>query len=169
MKTLYRIRFFGPQSDNRKSKIKNLKFGVVVGALLLALCFPAEAQQPKKVYRIGYLSSTDRASDAMRFEAFRAALRELGYTDRENVIIEKRYAEGKRDRQPELAAELVRLKVEIIVISGGGTVIRAAMNATKTIPILMTGQGGDPVKEGYVGSLARPAGNVTGFSSLRPN
>jgi putative ABC transport system substrate-binding protein len=124
------------------------------------------AKQTAKVPRIGYLSSTDRASDSMRREPFLAALRELGYVEGQNIVIEYRYAEGKRDRQTELAAELARLNVDIIVISGGGTVIRAAMNATKTIPILMTGQGGDPVKEGFVASFARPGGNVTGFTFL---
>ena len=101
----------------------------------------AEAQQPKKVPRIGYLSSRDPASESTRAEAIRLALRELGYIEGQNIAIEYRYAEGKRDRYPELAAELVRLKVDIIVVAGGAPTIRAAKNATKTIPIVMVGVG----------------------------
>src|SRR5262249_15992551 len=135
-------------------------------AILLALCFPARGQQPKKVYRIGYLTSTDPATESIRFEPFRAALRELGYIEGQNITIEYRYGEGKRDRAPELVAELVRLKVDIIVVSAGDEWILAAKNATKTIPIVMGGSGLDPVKEGHVESLARPGGNVTGITSL---
>ena len=101
----------------------------------------AEAQQPKKVPRIGYLSSSDPATESTRAEAIRLALRELGYIEGQNIAIEYRYAEGKRDRDPELAAELVRLKVDIIVVAGGAGAIRAAKNATKTIPIVMVGTG----------------------------
>ena len=135
-------------------------------ALLLALSLPAEAQQPKKVPRIGYLSSTDAARESTRVEAIRLALRERGYIEGQNIAIEYRYAEGKLDRLPELAAELVRLKVDIIVVSGGATTIRAAMNATKTIPIVMVGAGLDPVEAGLIESLARPGGNVTGITNL---
>ena len=110
-------------------------------AMLFALCSSAEAQQPKKVPRIGYLSATDPASESARSEAIRLALRELGYIEGQNIAIEYRYAEGKLDRFPELAAELVRLKVDIIVVAGGTSMIRAAKNATKTIPIVMTGAG----------------------------
>src|SRR5215475_11032467 len=134
-------------------------------AMLLALCATAEAQQPNKVHRIGYLSPGDAASNSTRSEAIRLALRELGYMEGQNIAIEYRYAEGKRDRLPELAAELVRLKVDIIVTGGEGP-IQAARNATKTIPIVMTGLGLDPVKEGHVESLARPGGNVTGLTNL---
>ena len=95
----------------------------------------ADAQQPKKVHRIGYLSSADPASESVRSEPLRLALRELGYIDGQNLSTEYRYSEGKNDRLPELAAELVRLKVDIIV-TGGVPLIRAAKNATKTIPIL---------------------------------
>ena len=126
----------------------------------------AEAQQPKKVPRIGYLSATDAASESARAEAIRLALRELGYIEGQNIAIEYRYAEGKPDRLPELAAELVRLKVDIIVVAGGDTWIRAAKNATKTIPIVMVGLGSDPVEAGLVESLARPGGNVTGLTTL---
>ncbi len=132
--------------------------------MLLALAIPAEAQQPEKVFRIGYLSAVDAASDTTRSEAIRAALRELGYIEGQNIAIEYRYGEGKQERYPELAAELVRLKVDIIVVSGG--VVRAAKNATKTIPIVMRGGGSDPVEAGLVESLARPGGNVTGITSL---
>ena len=100
------------------------------------------AQQPKKVPRIGYLSTTDPARDSTRVEAIRLALRERGYIEGQNIAIEYRYAEGKRDRFPELAAELVRLKVDIIVVAGGAATIRAAKNATKTIPIVMVGRWG---------------------------
>ena len=99
-------------------------------------------------------------------EAIRLALRELGYIEGQNIAIEYRYAEGKRDRLPELAAELVRLKVDIIVVAGGDTPVRAAKNATKTIPIVMAGRGLDPVEAGLVESLARPGGNVTGITNL---
>ena len=97
-----------------------------------------------------------------RAEGIRLALRELGYIEGQNIAIEYRYAEGKNDRLPGLATELVRLKVDIIVVAAGDPWIRAAKNATKTIPIIMTGQGSDPVKAGHVESLARPRGNVTG-------
>jgi len=135
-------------------------------AMLLALCASAEAQQPKKVPRIGYLSSSDPATESTRAEAIRLALRELGYIEGQNISTEYRYAEGKRDRLPELAAELVRLKVDIIVVAGGTVAIRAAMNATKTVPILMAITGIDPVEAGVVASLARPGGNVTGLTLL---
>ena len=135
-------------------------------AMLFALSVSAEAQQPKKVPRIGYLSNTDAATDSARAEAIRLALRELGYIEGQNIAIEYRYAEGKNDRLPELAAELVRLKVDIIVVAAGDPTIQAAKNATKTIPIVMAGQGSDPVRAGFVESLARPGGNVTGLTAL---
>ncbi len=125
----------------------------------------AQAQQPKKVPRIGYLSSDDPVGST-RAETIRLALRDLGYIEGQNLAIEYRYAEGKRDRVPQLAAELVHLKVDIIVAAGGDVLTRAAKNATKTIPIVMTGQGSDPVKVGLVESLARPGGNVTGVTTL---
>ena len=134
--------------------------------MLLALCVPADAQQPNKVPRIGYLSSFEPASESARSEAIRLALRERGYIEGQNIATEYRYAEGKRDRYPELAAELVRLKVDIIVVAGGYGGIQAAKNATKTIPIVMVGEGLDPVEAGVVESLARPGGNVTGITLL---
>jgi putative ABC transport system substrate-binding protein len=111
---------------------------IAIVIMLFAHCFPADAQQPKKVYRIGYLFALDPTSESTRFEGIRLALRELGYIEGQNIAIEYRYAEGKRDRAPELAAELVRLKVEVILVAGGDTWIVAAKNATKTIPIVMT-------------------------------
>ena len=133
--------------------------------LLLASVHFAQAQQPKKVARIAYLLPGDATSESTRAEALRLALRDLGYIEGQNIATEYRYAEGKRDRYPELAAELVRLKVDIIVVEGGDTPVRAVKSATKTIPIVMTG-GSDPVEAGLVESLARPGGNVTGLSSL---
>ena len=138
---------------------------------LLAILFLAhvqlvQAQQPKKVPRLGYLSNTDAATDSPRAEGIRLALRELRYIEGQNIAIEYRYAEGRPDRAPEHAAELVRLKVDIIVVASGDVTIRAAKNATKTIPIVMMGQGSDPVRAGHVESLARPGGNVTGFTNL---
>jgi putative tryptophan/tyrosine transport system substrate-binding protein len=138
---------------------------ILVAVVLLVLGVIAEAQQPKKVPRIGYLSPFDPASDSTRSEAIRRALSELGYIEGQNIAIEYRYAEGKLDRFPELAAELVRLQVDVIVGAGGDRVIRAAKNATKTIPIVMMG-GFDPVELGLVESLARPGGNVTGVTTL---
>src|SRR5207249_4497422 len=139
---------------------------VLVAVTLLAVAVIAEAQQPKKVPRIGYLSPLEPASESTRSEGIQLALRELGYIEGQNIAIEYRYAEGKLDRLPELAAELVRLKVDIIVVAGGVIPIRAAKNATKTIPIVMVGTGLDPVTAGLVESLARPGGNVTGVTNL---
>ena len=125
----------------------------------------AGAQQPKKVPRLGYLSQLDLASESTRSEPIRLALRELGYIEGQNIAIEYRYAEGKLDRLRGLAAELVRLKVDVIV-TGGDIPVRAAKNATKTIPIVMSGRGIDPVEAGFVESLARPGGNITGITNL---
>ena len=108
-----------------------------------------------------------QASDSARAEAIRLGLRALGYIEGQNIAIEYRYTQGKVDRLPDLAAELVRLKVDIIVV-GGNRVIQAAKNATKTIPIVMMGSGNDPVEAGLVESLARPGGNVTGLTNLDP-
>ena len=139
---------------------------LTLGAMLFALCPPAEAQQPAKVFRIGYLSTTGRAGDSLRAEGIRAALRELGYIEGQNIAIEYRYADNKLDRLPELAADLVRLKVDLILVAGGDTAILPAKNATKTIPLILTGSGSDPVKAGFIESLARPGGNVTGITSF---
>ena len=139
---------------------------ILIAVVLLAVGVIAEAQQPKKVWRIGYVANVAAASDSARAEAIRVVLRELGYIEGQNIATEYRYTEGKRDRLPDLLAELVRLKVDVIVVAGGSGVIRAAKNATKTIPIVMVGQGLDPVEAGLVESLARPGGNITGFTNL---
>ncbi len=144
----------------------NRKIFIWLLATLLLTTVPVDAQQPNKVPRIGYLSTGDLATASARSEPIRLALRALGYIEGQNIAIEYRYAEGKLDRLPELAAELVRLKVDIIVASGGDRLIRAAKNATKTIPIVMVGSGTDPVEAGHVESLARPGGNVTGITNL---
>jgi putative tryptophan/tyrosine transport system substrate-binding protein len=141
-------------------------FCLALSALIFAPCISAEAQQPTKVSRIGYLSNTDPANESTRAEAIRLALQERGHIEGQNIAIEYRYAEGKGDRVPELAAELVRLKVDIIVVAGGLRTIQAAKDATKTIPIVMTGEGSDPVRAGLIESLARPGGNVTGVTLL---
>jgi putative ABC transport system substrate-binding protein len=134
-------------------------------SMLLALPFPARAQQPKKIPRIGYLSQGDPATESARAEAIRLALRERGHIEGQNIAIEYRYAEGQPGRYPELAADLVRLKVDIILVGGDG-LIWAAKNATKTIPIVMLGSVSDPVEVGIVESLAHPGGNVTGLTSF---
>jgi ABC transporter substrate binding protein len=139
---------------------------ILVAVVLLVVAVIAEAQQTKKIPRIGYLAPGDAAGDSIRSEAIRLALRELGYIEGQNIAIEYRYTGGKRDRAPELATELVRLKVDIILVTGGYPVMRAAKNATKTIPIVMVGSGIDPVEAGVVESLARPGGNVTGLTNL---
>jgi putative ABC transport system substrate-binding protein len=140
---------------------------ILVAAVLLGLGVIAEAQQPTKIPRIGFLGGTSRSiNQASRIEAFRQGLGELGYIEGKNIVIEWRHHEGNLDRLPALAAELVRLKVDII-ITAGPPAIRAAKEATTTIPIVMTGVG-DPVGSGFVASLARPGGNITGLSSLAP-
>jgi len=126
----------------------------------------AEAQQPTKISRIGFIVAVSQSAFAARSEAFRQALRELGYVERKNIVIELRYAEGKLDRLPALANELVRLKVDIIV-TAGGQATRVAKEATSTIPIVMTNDP-DPVGSGFVASLGRPGGNITGLSTLAP-
>src|ERR1700752_1100326 len=133
-------------------------------AMLFALCVAAEAQQSSKIFRIGYLIATSKAVSAANIEVLRQGLRDLGYEEGKNIVIEYRYAEGKQDRIPGLAAELVRLKVDIIVTLGA-TDTRAAKEAPSTIPIVMA-QDPDPVGNGFVASLARPGGNITGLSSL---
>jgi putative ABC transport system substrate-binding protein len=140
---------------------------IVAVALAIVTSFSlAHAQRTKKVARIGYLSNNDPMNESPRAEIIRSALRELGYIEGQNIVTEYRYTEGKLERVPELAAELVRLKVDLILVAGGPTWIQAAKNATQTIPIIMIGLGADPVRAGYVDSLARPGGNVTGITSL---
>jgi putative tryptophan/tyrosine transport system substrate-binding protein len=135
-------------------------------SLLLAPRSPAEAQQPAKVPRIGYLAGSGPSVLADRIEAFRQGLRDLGYVEGKNLVIEWRWAEGKFDRLPDLAAELVRLKVDVIV-SPGPLVTRPLKEATSTVPIVMA-QDTDPVGSGFIASLARPGGNITGLATLAP-
>jgi len=134
---------------------------------LSATPLPVEAQQPGKVYRIGYLNySCGSLTTNQRYIEFRKGLRELGYVEGENFVIEYRCADRKRERRAEMAAEVVRLNVDVIVIPGAPPMIRDAQRATSTIPIVVAGFRYDPVKAGYVVSLARPGGNITGLNSL---
>ena len=152
-------RVFNSDSDNRMG----------IFAIVLTFAFggvAAMAQQPTKVARIGFLLAVSPSAAAARTEASRQGLRELGYVEGKNIVIESRYAEEKLDRLPALAAELVRLKVDIIV-TAGGQATRAAKEATPTIPIVMTNDP-DPVGSGFVASLARPGGNITGLSTVAP-
>src|SRR5262245_19955320 len=139
---------------------------LTLGTMLLALCSVAEPQQATKVPWIGYLVAGSLSTNPARTEAFRQGLRELGYAEGKNIVVEWRSAEGKLESLPALLADIVRLKVEVIV-SGGPESTRVAKEATATIPIVMT-QVGDPVANGYVVSLARPGGNITGLSTLAP-
>src|SRR5262245_31662111 len=141
-------------------------FVYVLSPLILASIHLAEAQQTKKVFRIGYLAGISPEAQSARIEAFRQGLRELGYVEGKNIVIESRYAEGKSDRLPVLAADLVRLKVDVILAAGSSDT-RAAKEATVTIPIVMAAAG-DPIASGFVASLARPGGNITGLSILAP-
>ena len=135
-----------------------------IAAVLLTVAMVAHAQQPTRVPRIGYLTTASLSAFATRTEAFRQGLRELGYIEGKNILIEYRYADGKPDRVPALADELVRIKVDIIV-TGGAPATLSAKDATRTIPIVMASDA-DPVGSGVVASLARPGGNITGFSTL---
>jgi putative ABC transport system substrate-binding protein len=144
--------------------MKKMVFSLALNAMLFALCLPAEAQQSAKIPRIGYLSAASASEVAFRTEPFRQGLRELGYVEGKSIMIEYRYAEGKFERLPTLAAELVRLKVDIIV-TAGPSATRPAKDATTTIPIVMT-QDSDPIANGFIASLARPGGNITGLSTL---
>jgi putative tryptophan/tyrosine transport system substrate-binding protein len=146
--------------------MKNMLRLFTVFVSLVGCAGMAAAQQAKKIPRIGYLDATSLSVDSARIEAFRQGLRELGYVEGKNIVIEWRYAEGKFDRLPELAAELVRLNVEVIV-TGGSTSTGAAKKVTTTVPIVMA-QVNDPVGSGFVASLARPGGNMTGLSTLVP-
>ena len=139
---------------------------LALSALLFALCSSASAQQPAKVPRIGFLNASSPSSVATRVDAFRQGLRDLGYVEGKNIVVEYRHAEGKQDRLKELADELVRLKVEVIV-AGGTASAQAAKSATKTIPIVMTNVS-DPVALGLAVSLSHPGGNVTVLSTLAP-
>jgi len=139
---------------------------IALCALLFVLYFPAQAQQPAKIPHIGLLFGATPSADSERLKAFRQGLRELGYVEKKNILIEQRYAEGNFDRLPALVADLVQLKVDIIV-SATSTGTRFLTEATNTIPVVMT-QETDPVGNQYVASLARPGGNITGLSVLAP-
>ena len=145
------------------SKIPGV-FGFVFCALLYALLSPANAQQANKLPRVGYLASDSRAPTR---KAFRQGLVELGYVEGQNILIEWRFTEDKPDRFPELASQLVRLNVDVIVAGNSG-VVSILHGATKTIPIVMATYGGDPVADGIVTSFAKPGGNITGVTSLSP-
>jgi putative tryptophan/tyrosine transport system substrate-binding protein len=166
MKQKVQRRFLSFRSDNLKSKIQNLKW---VGCLAIVVMLAgwvriAEAQQPKKLPRIGYLSM--RSGPAEREAAFTKGLRELGWIDGQNLVIEYRWAKGKSELLPELATELARLKVEVIV-AAASVAVQAAKNATTTIPIVMS-PAGDPVGSRFIADLAQPGGNLTGLSFMGP-
>ena len=148
-------------------KLRTIGLIGTLGLGLLAGPLPAEAQEPTKVPRIGYLSVRGPEREKRRLAAFHQGLRELGYIEGQNLVIEYRYAEGKAERYPDLAAELVRLKVDVIVTSPSPNLIRAAQRTTRTIPIVMLATPVDPVEAGFVVSLARPGGNITGLTNLR--
>ena len=141
--------------------------GILAWLLLVVAVKFAEAQQPKTLpYHLGYLSSTEPTRDLDRSHGIATSLRHLGYIEGQNIVTEYRYAVGKMDQLPTLASDLVRLNVAVIIVSGGNAVIRAAKNATTAIPLVLGGQGSDPVEAGFVESLAQPAGNITGVTNL---
>jgi putative tryptophan/tyrosine transport system substrate-binding protein len=156
----------GAKRKQPEKLMSRLFVSVALSTMLFALCVAAEAQQPAKTPRIGYLNGATRSAQSANTEALQQGLRELGYVEGQNIIIEYRYAEGNRDRQRALARELVRLKADVIVASSGGDT-RAAKEATTTIPIVVA-QSDDPVASGFVATLARPGGNITGLSTLAP-
>jgi ABC-type uncharacterized transport system substrate-binding protein len=155
-----------PIAVERWGKAMNKKLSWIVSLLFLVTGTFAEAQQPGKVPRIGVLVSASASASVSRIHAFQQGLRELGYIEGKNIIVEYRYAEGMPDRLPELVAELVRLKVDVLV-TDTSRAIDAAKNATKTIPVVFTAPT-DPVGDGQVSSLAQPGGNLTGLSILAP-
>jgi putative ABC transport system substrate-binding protein len=151
----------------REGEMNKRKLGsFALSAMLFALCASAEAQQPAKISRIGYLTGDSLSAMSPNRDAFRHGLRELGYVEGKNLVIEWRVSEGKPDHEFALASELVRLKVDVIV-GGGSSSIRAARQATAIIPIVMV-NGGDAVGSGFVANLARPGGNITGLATFRP-
>jgi putative ABC transport system substrate-binding protein len=158
-----------PDSGNRKAAprtaIQNFKYAGIVGIIITLAIYAAvaHAQQPKKISRIGFLAGGSRAADSLLLEAFWQRMKELGYVEGKNITAEYRFAEGEPQRLPNLAAELVRLNVDIILGPGSG--VLAAKDATKTIPIVIT-YASDPVGSGMVASLSRPGGNVTGLSGF---
>jgi len=154
-----------PLRTERKALRKKFLF-LVLAILLLAIVHITHAQQQGKIVRIGFLDPSTASGMAGLLEAFRQEMRKLGWIEGKNITIEYRFAEGKNDRLPELAADLVRLSVDLILVSGAQPA-SAAKSATTTIPIVMA-NAGDPVGAGLVASLARPGGNITGFSGLAP-
>jgi putative ABC transport system substrate-binding protein len=150
-----------------KTVNRKLVFGLMITGLL-AVVPSANAQQSKKVPRIGYLSPLSSSADATRRAGFQLGLRELGYTEGQNVFVDYRFAEGKLERLPELAAELSRLNVDVLVAGGGSAVARAAKKGAVSTPIVMT-NAEDPIADGLIASLARPGGNVTGLTALLPD
>src|SRR5438034_5838524 len=166
MKRIFRRRFFASQSDNLKSKIQNRKWaGLFTIVVALTVCGArADAQQAGKIFRIGFLDGSTASGSAVLREAFRQELNKLGWIEGKNITIEYRFAEQKPEHLPELAAELVRVKVDLIVVTAASSGL-AAKKATTTIPIVMA-NAADPVAAGLIASLARPGGNVTGLSGL---
>ena len=154
------------EAKGMRRKMSKSVFGFSLAALLLGLSLPAEAQQPKKIPRIGYLSVSDPAGESSRAEAIRLALRERGYIEGQNIATEYRYAEGSSIGSLRSRPSWCDSRSRIIVAAGANRTIQAAKNATKTIPIVMTGGGSDPVEAGVVESLARPGSNVTGLTLL---
>lgn len=144
--------------------VPRLTLCLALCAMLFGLSSPVEAQQPKRIPRIGVVEATSKAGAAGRIEAFRHGLRDLGHTEGQTVSIEIRYADGKLDHIPELFAQLVQLKVDILVVSSTPGAL-AAKNATLSIPIVFFGVA-DPVGAGLVASLARPGGNITGLTNV---
>ena len=170
MKKLFRVRFFGSQSDNLKSKIQNRKLAGLL-SIIVALAFAfsgavAEAQQPGKVLRIGFLAASTASGNVGLLEIFRQEMHKFGWIEGKNIAFEYRYGEQKPERLPELAKDLARLKVDLILVVATPAAL-AAKGATSTIPIVMVNTG-DPVGTGLVTSLARPGGNITGNSGLSP-
>jgi ABC-type uncharacterized transport system substrate-binding protein len=152
------------KGKKREKLMKKKVIGLTLGALLFALSVSADAQQTGKIFRIGFIDSSTASGMAVLIDAFRQELSKLGWIEGKNITIEYRFAEQKNERLPELAADLVRLKVDLIVVAGGPAAL-AAKGATRNISIVMASVG-DPVALGLVASLARPGGNVTGLSSL---
>jgi len=166
MKKKYWVRWLHAISDNRKSIIENRKWVGVLAilALLLGCGAVADAQQPKKVARICYLGASNASTEAIYVKPFRERLREIGYVEEQNLTIEYRFSEGKVDRLPDLAAELVRLKCDVIVTTGTEAA-EVAKKVIKTIPVVMA-FGGDAERRGIIASLARPGGNITVLTSI---
>ena len=162
--TEFSDRVSGVRFQHKAKAMQKRIFGLALCALLLALSFSAEAQQPGRIFRIGFLDPSTASGSAVLVDAFRQELSKLGWIEEKNFTVEYRFAEQKLERLPELAADLVRLKVDLIVVPDSPPAL-AAKRATTTIPIVMAAAA-DPVGAGLVASLARPGGNVTGLSSL---